>query len=391
MKNTRTYVINLNNIISFLCAAVLIIGFAFAFVSEGMYNYVISSATKYIGTTTNITTCFPVLSKNIKVPEKDFLTELVSVLLNENLENPSKIISGKIPFISSVKDKLANTYSFVNESNYYYMPSVIEKIINPEEKTGLNYNPAIETTIKSVNPYGTDLQKKGIVINNKSGYNLDMNALYNELLNMKKIENGPQILIVHTHGSESYNPTDRNEDLDKNVVRVGREMVKVFEKNNIKVIHSEKMHDIPRFNNSYNNTLSTINDILAKNPTINIVLDIHRDAMIKENGEAYKVVGNVNGKKASQVMFVVGTNKSGLTHDNWRENLKFAIKCQEAVNKLSENLVRPIDLREERFNQHATPGSLIIEVGTNGNTLEESIISGKITAEAISQVINSLK
>jgi len=389
MKSTRTYVINLNNIISLVCVGVMIIGIIFAFVSEGMYNYVISSARKYVGNTDNIISYFPMLSKNSQTDKRDLLTEILSIIMNENLENPSKFISGKISFISSVKDKLSTTYSFVNESNYYYMPPVIEKIINDTES--IKYNPAIETTVKSVNPNGNDLQKKGIVINNKSGYNLNLNALYNEPLKIKKNNDSPQILIVHTHGSESYNPTDRNEDLNKNVVRVGREMAKVFEKNNIKVIHSEKMHDIPRFNNSYNNTLLTINDILAKNPTINIVLDIHRDAMIKETGEAYKVVGNVDGKKASQVMFVVGTNKSGLQHDNWRENLKFAIKCQEEVNKLSKNLARPIDLREERFNQHATFGSLIIEVGTNGNTLEESIISGKITAEAISKVINSIK
>ena len=388
---TRTYVINLNTVISYLCIGVVVIGLIFVFLSEGLYKYIISSSFNYTKNTEAVLTAFPVLDTRKNNNNKEnLLTKAFSIVFNENLSNPYKVLSGKVPFIASVKDELSITYDFVNESNYYYVPKILEKIIKEPKKENIIYNPAIETTIKSVNENGTFLQKKGITLNNKSGYEINLEELYNQKLKLSKNENKPQILIVHTHGSESYNPTDRNQDVEKNVVRVGKEMKKIFEENNIKVIHSEKLHDIPKFNNSYNNTLNTINDILNKNPTINIVLDIHRDAMIKDNGETYKVVSNVNNVKASQVMLVVGTNKGGLTHDNWRENLKFAIKCQEEINKISKNLARPIDLREERFNQHATLGSLIIEIGTNGNTLEESIVSAKITAQAISNIINNL-
>ena len=269
------------------------------------------------------------------------------------------------------------------------MPKIIKDILDAKTDVNIKYNPAEEITINSVNDK-TSLGKDGISIKNNSGYAVDLNELYNQPLNLKRVSGKPQILIVHTHGSESYNPTDRNTDINNNVVRIGNEMEKIFNKNNIGVIHSEKMHDIPKFNNAYGNTLITINDILNKNPQINIVLDIHRDAMIKDDGIPYKVVTDINGQKASQIMFVVGTNKGGLTHNNWKENLKFAMHCQKEVNKISKNLARPINLRSERFNQHTTNGSLIIEIGTNGNTLNESIISAKLTAQAICEVIKKL-
>lgn len=391
MKNTRAYVINIKSIIKLITGFVLIIiltaSVLFSIKTDKIRDYLIG----YTQISDNIKKSFPVLSNTHISYTPVTLKNILSFIFNENMDNPSKLLCNRIAFLNSVKDKLSTQYSFVNESNYNYIPKVIEKIIKENKEEDIVYNDAIETTITSVKHDGNVLEQKGIVINNKAKYKLDLNSLYNEPLKLNKVKNKPQILIVHTHGSEGYNPTDRNQDINNNIVRVGTEMKKIFEKNNISVIHSTKMHDIPRFNNSYNNTLTTINTLINENPTINIVLDIHRDAMINEAGDVYKVVSDIKGTKASQIMFVVGTNKGGLKHDNWKENLKFAIKCQENVNKLSPNLARPIDLREERFNQHATLGSLIIEIGTNGNTLNESILSGKILAEAISEVINSLK
>ncbi len=388
MKNTRTYVIKLKSILSFLCLSSVIVILFFSFSAEGLYNLIFNTAVRYSKNTSYISEFYPVLSRKKEDISNSAITKILSVLLNEKLDNPSRVISDKLAFIVSVKDKLSANYSFINESNIYYVPKIIKNIIQPEDN--INYNPAIATTIKSIKPNGTEIEKMGITLNNKSGYSVDINSLYNKPLKIKRVKNAPQILIVHTHGSESYNPTDRNKTVEKSVVNIGREMKKIFEENNIKVIHSEKMHDLPKYNNSYNNTLKTINEMLDTYPSINIVLDIHRDAMIKDNGEVLKVVKEKEGKIASQVMFVVGTDKGGLQHDNWRENLKFAFKCQKAVNKLYPDLARPIDLREERFNQHATLGSIIIEVGTNGNTMIESVEAAKVTAQAISDVVNSL-
>lgn len=77
--------------------------------------------------------------------------------------------------------------------------------------------------------------------------------------------------------------------------------------------------------------------------------------------------------RGSQVMLLVGTNASGLYHPYWEENLRLAVYLQDAVNAAHPTLMRPITLVNERYNQHLTRGSLIIEVGSSGNTLQEAI------------------
>ena len=155
-------------------------------------------------------------------------------------------------------------------------------------------------------------------------------------------------------------------------------------------MHTKTIDDIPRFNSSYSKSFNTISAELKKNPGINIVLDVHRDAMIAENGDSYKVVCDYNGEKIAQIMFVVGTDGNGLPHPHWQENLALALKFQEAMNKKCQDFARPVDLRNERFNQQTTKGTLIIEVGTNGNTLNEAVKAGVLAAEVMSEVINSL-
>jgi len=137
--------------------------------------------------------------------------------------------------------------------------------------------------------------------------------------------------------------------------------------------------------------LETIQSNLKKYPSIRIVLDIHRDGLIFEDGTKLKVTAEINNTKVSQVMLVVGTNEGGLEHPNWKENLKFAIRIQNKMNQLYPKFARPINLRRERFNQHATTGSLIVEVGSNGNTLEESVAAAQYFANALSEVIKEIK
>ena len=90
-------------------------------------------------------------------------------------------------------------------------------------------------------------------------------------------------------------------------------------------------------------------------------------------------------------MFVAGTNGGGLTHDNWKENLKFMLGLQGAMNTKYENIMRPIQVRNERFNQHATLGSMILEVGTSGNSLNEALRSAKAFAGVLAAQLNALK
>ena len=82
-------------------------------------------------------------------------------------------------------------------------------------------------------------------------------------------------------------------------------------------------------------------------------------------------------------MFVVGTDACGLSHPDWRENLKFATGLHNAVNSIAPSVMRPINLREERFNQHTTKNSIIIECGSNGNSLDEAKRAAYVLAKAL--------
>jgi len=223
----------------------------------------------------------------------------------------------------------------------------------------------------------------------------DIKRMLKEPLNIKFDREGPKVLIYHTHTSEGY--LRKIEDLNKkdvqswsqdpkyNVVRVGNELAEHLEKKGIKTLHSGAIHDYPDYNSSYVNSLNTLNKYLKSYPSIKVTLDIHRDGL-GVNDKMLRAVTKINGKDAAQIMFVLGTNQK-LEHPNWKENLKFAVKLQEKLNKIAPGLAKPIYISSNRYNQHLRNGSLIVEIGGDGNTLEEAMESTKYLAEALSQVI----
>ena len=125
-------------------------------------------------------------------------------------------------------------------------------------------------------------------------------------------------------------------------------------------------------------------------PELSVVLDLHRDAFIYDDGSKAKFVTEIDGEKTAQLMLVVGTNGGGLDHPNWRENMKLALKLQNRICEKYPTLMRGVNLRKERFNGHTTPGSMIIEVGSSGNTLSEAIRGAELAAAEIADFLNGL-
>ena len=212
-------------------------------------------------------------------------------------------------------------------------------------------------------------------------------------------EEGPQVLIVHTHGSEAYTmpPGEeyeassecRTTDCNYNVVRVGDEIAAALEEAGISVIHDATLHDYPQYSGAYDRSLATINSYLEQYPSISFVLDIHRDAISDGEGNMYKVVSNVAGVDAAQMTFVIGTDGGGLEHPNWRENLKLAAAVQQNLLDDYPTLMRPITVRNSRYNQHVTTGSLLVEMGAAGNSLDEALLSGRLLGQALAETILS--
>ncbi len=226
-------------------------------------------------------------------------------------------------------------------------------------------------------------------ITNYSKLNLDLVEL-SKPLNFK-ISQSNKFLIVHTHATESYTVPNnksivnyRTTDKNYNMILVGDKLTSELESRGFDITHDETLHDYPNYNGSYQACLNTIQKHIT-NEDYDFVLDVHRDALSSNLG--YRPTVKINGEKAAQLMFVVGTNASGLSHDKWMDNLKLALLIQNRANEMYPGLFRNLNLSKSRYNQHVSTGALIVEVGATGNTLEEAQTSMKYLAN----VINSFK
>ena len=206
-------------------------------------------------------------------------------------------------------------------------------------------------------------------------------------------QDGPTVLIVHTHSSEAYTMETgfeypesdelRTQDSRYSVIRVGEELASILTDAGICVLHDTAPNDYPNYNGAYERMRQTIEGYLAAYPTIQMVLDIHRDAAEDADGNPVALTAEVGGEACAELMLVVGTDEGGLSHPDWQENLANALKLQALLNRAAPGLCRSLDLRTERFNQHETPGSLLVEVGSTGNTLAEALRSARILADAL--------
>ena len=228
-----------------------------------------------------------------------------------------------------------------------------------------------------------------IIVSNAAKKSFDINSILSLPLQFKKTD-GYKVLIIHTHTTESYMPDDRNNNPEKNITRVGEEFAHVLNEKGIKTLHEKTVHDVP-YSKSYINEQKSIEKILAEHPSIEVIIDVHRDALYNSKNEKIKPVTTINGKKVAQVMLVCGTDAMGLPHNNWKSCFSFALKLQNDMNKNYPNFARPVNLREERFNTHMTANSVIFEIGANGNTLEEAVLAGHYAALSIANVLNSGK
>lgn len=235
----------------------------------------------------------------------------------------------------------------------------------------ITYQSAEEKGYKSID---------GIYINNQTSKQINIEELLNKPLDIN-LTDAPLVLIIHTHTTESYTPsekynyipseTDRTLDLNFNMVSVGDIIYNHLTSNGINAIHDKTINDHPSYSQSYSKSLKLVQSYIQKYPSIKIVIDVHRDAIVTKTGTKMRPVASFD-TPCAQVMTVVGTNDSGLTHPEWQKNLSFALKLQHEMNTLYPSLARPINLRRERFNHHLAPYAFILEVGTNGNTLDEA-------------------
>lgn len=210
----------------------------------------------------------------------------------------------------------------------------------------------------------------------------------------------PQILIYHTHTTESFEPYVREKydsgfnyrttDDTKNMIMVGNAIQAELEGAGYSVIHATDIHDFPSYNGSYSRSRETILPILEQYPSIKVALDIHRDAISGE-GTAIQPYTEIDGKEAAQVMIISGCDDGTLGMPDYMKNFHFACCLQQQLESDNKGLTRPILFDYRHYNQDLTTGSLLIEVGSHCNTLDQVQFSGQLIGQSLSRLLDSIK
>lgn len=267
----------------------------------------------------------------------------------------------------------------------------VERADNP-----LVYTPPEQRISESSpEPAFVSYSSEGITLMNRTDWEIDIQKYLDSPLPFEP-EN-LTVLVIHTHATEAFSMTDgdtyepsepyRTTDASHSVIRVGDELVRILTERGIKVIHDTGLYDYPNYNNSYSRALESITAHLSEDDSIKIVIDLHRDALEGADGKVYKTVADIGDTPSAQIEIISGTNFSGLRHPNWEGNLSFAMKLQAEMVQDYPTLARPLQISQYRYNQHLTPGSLIVEVGCSGNTLSEAVTAAGYFADCMATVL----
>lgn len=209
----------------------------------------------------------------------------------------------------------------------------------------------------------------------------------------------PQVLILHTHATETYQTweellydttfTARTKDTALNMCAVGQAMADVLNAAGITTLHDTTLHDSPSYTESYARSAQTARRYLEEYPSIKVVLDVHRDA-IESEGARVKPVTELEGRKTAQVMIIAGCdNGTTVNLPNWRLNLRFAAAWESRMESLYPGLTRPVLCGYRFYNQDVCTGALLIEIGGHANTLEEAVRAGQYAAAALADLFLS--
>ncbi|MBQ2746538.1 MAG: stage II sporulation protein P [Clostridia bacterium] len=310
--------------------------------------------------------------------------EIIATVKNEKIYNAPEQLETVLPPIDN------DTQKEENESE------TAVTVATPESAVG-------KITDRFISPYGANTSYNKVYLKNNSGAKIDLPALLKQNISFKIQTNStPQVLIMHTHTTESYmtekrdyyvaEDVTRRTDTDKNMAYIGDIFVKNLEAAGIGVIHDKTLHDHPSYTGSYTRSAETIKKHLKENPSIKIVIDIHRDAITSSDKTKSRPIVEIGGKRMAQVMLVMGSETGGITNfPNWKQNLSLAVKYQQTMEVMYPGLARAITLNSAKYNQNLTVGSLLLEVGSEANTFDEAAAAAEAASAALVSLLNTQK
>ena len=337
------------------------------------------------------------------LPLKALKWELADLRTGDSLSPVTVLALSQSPLLVSARSAVAELWSSEREERPAPDTHREEIVTRPVEETPLEAphapdNGVAARTLVPTSTEGYTVCGK-VYISNSTDYDLSAKDLSAPFAAELTGEEGPQVLILHSHGSEAYTPAEdrgivwsgdhRTTASRYNVVQAGEEIAGVLSRAGIAVLHDRTLYDYPNYSGAYDRSLAAIRTYQAQYPSLRFVLDIHRDAIEDAQGNVYKVVASVGEETAAQMTLVIGSDGSGLEHPDWLENLKLATALQQDILTEYPTLMRPILLRNSRYNQHVSAGALLVEVGAAGNSPEEAALAARLFAERMVEVLTA--
>lgn len=320
---------------------------------------------------------------------------VISEINEQNLSSKDEKIN-----VSNIRISENGEYQSVNLiSNSYNVPSDIAELAKKYKKEYANAEHDGKILEKTFDEKGASSVFKNITVRNTTpshSVNIEKSVNKRASLNITDISK-PTVLIFHTHTTESYELIDegwytnsyptRHDDKSQNMVRVGDAICEELEKNGIGVIHDTQIYD-HKYTGAYDLSRKTVEKILKENPSIQIVLDVHRDAIKQSDGTKLKPTFTYDGKKAAQIMIITGC-EDGKVKDfpNWEQNLTFALQLHQKIETMYPHMMRPILFSARKYNMDVVPCSVLLEFGSESNTLAEAEYSGHLVGNALSEYI----
>lgn len=283
-----------------------------------------------------------------------------------NNPDPAAPVSVLIPSGSSVISKITalsqtGTISLDQMLSYEYLMENLYKL-----------NPACSITEEILNP----------------------SVLLSKDLSVAKTTDGPQILIYHTHSQEAYIDSTPG-DVSQTIVGVGDYLSSILTNQyGYSVLHDTGTYDMENGkldrSQAYNRALPALTEILAQYPTIQVVIDLHRDGV----ADNVHLVTDVNGKPTARIMLFNGICRDtqgdlpDLVNPYREDNLAFSLQLGLYMKNAYPNVLRMVYFKKSRYNQHLASRSILVEVGAQTNTVAEGMNAMEVLAEILNDVLS---
>lgn len=311
----------------------------------------------------------------VKLVEDDFKE---NVYMSEYLQENEPDITPLEAAVLAENEAVSEAVNSEANNTTAFIPAVVPQAVYSRQQ--LQDEEFIKETFYSVDP--TTMIREG---------QLDFNTLMGFDATLKQDNSKPQILVYHTHSQETYIDSIPNDE-STSIMGVGEHLCNILRTEyGYNVIHHMGKYDVESRDYAYSNAMADIETVLEQNPSIEVIIDLHRD----ETNADTKLVTNIQDINMAKFMFFNGlsyTRELGelteLPNPYVQENLSFAFQMQLFAEEYYPGLTRRIYLKGYRYNMHYRPKTLLIELGSQTNTVEEAMNSCEPLAHIISAVLN---